>query len=88
MRCDDDVIPQESRIESVGEAADLRDLYDTERQLLFVAYTRARDVRRVRGVEPASEELEAEGWRGKRRMGYGSVRSANDGVVTMIVYKR
>lgn len=38
--------------------AELKDGYDTERQWLSLACTRARDVRRVRGGEPASEELE------------------------------
>jgi len=42
----------------VGEAADLKPAWDTERQGLCVTCTRARDFQRVGGVEPASEDLE------------------------------
>jgi len=57
MACDDDVIPLQARIETVGDDADLKEVYDTERQLLYVACTRARDHLLVTGVEPASEFL-------------------------------
>ncbi|MGL4423514.1 MAG: UvrD-helicase domain-containing protein, partial [Gemmataceae bacterium] len=43
MACDDEVIPLQERIEAVGEDSDLKEVYDTERQLLYVACTRARD---------------------------------------------
>lgn len=56
--CDDDVIPLQSRIESVADDADLEDVYETERHLLYVACTRARDHLLVTGVEPASEFLD------------------------------
>ncbi len=55
--CDDDVLPLQSRIESVTDESDLEDVYNTERQLLYVACTRARDHLLVTGVEPASEFL-------------------------------
>src|SRR5271170_2888524 len=42
-------------IENVGDEGDLQEVYDTERQLLYVACTRARDHLLVTGVEPASE---------------------------------
>ena len=58
MACDDEVIPLQSRIESVGEDADLQEVYDTERHLLYVACTRARDHLLVTSVEPASEFLD------------------------------
>jgi superfamily I DNA/RNA helicase len=58
MACDDEVIPLQSRIESVGDDADLQGVYDTERQLLYVACTRARDRLMVTSVEPASEFLD------------------------------
>lgn len=58
MACDDEVIPLQSRIASVGDDADLQETYDTERQLLYVACTRARDRLLVTGVEPASEFLD------------------------------
>jgi mRNA-degrading endonuclease RelE of RelBE toxin-antitoxin system len=58
MACDDDVIPSQVRIESVTDDSDLQEIYDTERQLLYVACTRARDQLMITGVDPASEFLE------------------------------
>jgi len=58
MACDDEVIPLQARIEAVGDDADLKEIYDTERHLLYVACTRARDHLLVTGVEPASEFLD------------------------------
>ena len=52
MACDDEVIPLQERIEAVGDSGDLQEVYDTERQLLYVACTRARDHLLVTGVEP------------------------------------
>ena len=64
MACDDEVIPLQERIETVGDDADLQEVYDTERQLLYVACTRARDHLLVTGISPASEFLDD--LRGKR----------------------
>jgi mRNA-degrading endonuclease RelE of RelBE toxin-antitoxin system len=58
MACDDEVIPLQQRVETVGDNADLREVYDTERHLLYVACTRARDNLLVTSVEPASEFLD------------------------------
>jgi mRNA-degrading endonuclease RelE of RelBE toxin-antitoxin system len=58
MACDDEIIPLQERIETVGEDADLQEVYDTERHLLYVACTRARDHLLVTGVAPASEFLD------------------------------
>ncbi len=58
MACDDEVLPLQQRIEAVGDDADLAEVYDTERQLLYVACTRARDHLWVSGVEPRSEFLD------------------------------
>ena len=58
MACDDEVLPLQSRIENVADEADLEDTYSTERHLLYVACTRARDHLLVTGVEPASEFLD------------------------------
>src|SRR5262244_3655116 len=55
MACDDEVIPLQERIETVADDADLEDVYNTERHLLYVACTRARDHLLVTGVKPASE---------------------------------
>jgi mRNA-degrading endonuclease RelE of RelBE toxin-antitoxin system len=58
MACDDEVIPLQERIETVGDDADLQEVYDTERHLLYVACTRARDHLLITSVEPASEFLD------------------------------
>jgi hypothetical protein len=58
MACDDDVVPLQQRIQSAGEGSDLQEIYDTERQLLYVACARARDELLVTCVEPASEFLD------------------------------
>ncbi len=58
MACDDEVVPLQERIETVNDDADLEDVYNTERHLLYVACTRARDHLLVSGVEPASEFLD------------------------------
>lgn len=58
LACDDEVIPLQERIEAVGDSGDLQEVYDTERQLLYVACTRARDDLLVTSVEPASEFLD------------------------------
>jgi len=58
MACDDEVIPLQERIEAIGDQADLQEVYDTERHLLYVACTRARDHLLVTAVEPGSEFLE------------------------------
>ena len=58
MACDDEVIPLQDRIETVADSADLEEVYDTERHLLYVACTRARDHLLITGVTPASEFLD------------------------------
>jgi hypothetical protein len=58
MACDDEVLPLQDRIENVGDAGDLQEVYDTERQLLYVACPRARDRLSISAVEPASEFLD------------------------------
>ena len=55
MACDDEVIPLQERIETVTDDSDLEEVYNTERHLLYVACTRARDHLLVTGVDPASE---------------------------------
>lgn len=58
MACDDEVLPLQSRIESVADESDLEEIYNTERHLLYVACTRARDYLLITGVDPASEFLD------------------------------
>ena len=58
MACDDEVIPLQERIENIADDAALEEVYNTERHLLYVACTRARDSLLVTGVEPVSEFLD------------------------------
>ena len=58
MACDDEVIPLQERIERVTDDTDLDEVYNTERHLLYVACTRARDHLLVTSVDPASEFLD------------------------------
>lgn len=62
MACDDEVIPLQERIEAVGDESDLKEVYDTERHLLYVACTRAREHLMITSVEPASEFLDDLGY--------------------------
>ena len=58
VACDGEILPLQSRIESIADEADLADTYETERRLLYVACTRARDHLLVTGVQPVSEFLD------------------------------
>ena len=58
MACDDEVLPLQERIETISDEADLEEVYNTERHLLYVACTRARDHLLISGVDPASEFLD------------------------------
>lgn len=57
MACDDEIIPSQARIESVVDHADLAEVYEAERHLLYVACTRARDRLLVTSGEVPSEFL-------------------------------
>ena len=57
MACDDEVLPDQDRIDRITDAADLEEVYNTERHLLYVACTRARDRLLVTGIKPGSEFL-------------------------------
>jgi superfamily I DNA/RNA helicase/plasmid maintenance system killer protein len=57
MACDDEVIPSQARIQAIGDQADLQEVYDTERHLLYVACTRARDQLLITSGDVASEFL-------------------------------
>lgn len=58
MACDDEVLPSAERVETVTDDSDLQEVYNTERHLLYVACTRARDFLLVTGVRPGSEFLD------------------------------
>jgi hypothetical protein len=58
MGCDGEVVPLQERIESAGDESELEDIYNTERHLLYVACTRARDHLLITSAGDASEFLE------------------------------
>lgn len=68
MACDDEVLPLAERIESAGDDTELEEIYTTERHLLYVACTRARDYLLVTSGGPSSEfleDLQANAFQGK-----------------------
>jgi hypothetical protein len=58
MALDEDVLPDAERLAGVGDINDLEAVQDTERHLLYVAATRARDRLFLSGIEPGSEFLD------------------------------
>lgn len=58
MACDDDVLPLQSRIDEATDEDELREVFETERHLFYVACTRARDRLHIGGVKPVSEFLD------------------------------
>lgn len=58
MACDADVIPNEDRLLGATDERELREIFDAERHLLYVAATRAREHLWLSAVDPASEFLE------------------------------
>ena len=58
MACDDQIIPSQLRIEAITDEADLEEVYATERHLLYVAATRARDRLLVSSAGHGSEFLD------------------------------
>ncbi|WP_063687622.1 UvrD-helicase domain-containing protein [Bradyrhizobium stylosanthis] len=57
MACDEGVLPLDERIADAADEAELDDIYETERRLLYVACTRAREHLMLTGVAPVSEYL-------------------------------
>jgi superfamily I DNA/RNA helicase len=55
--CDEDVVPLALRLETAANEGELREIYETERHLLYVACTRAREHLVVSGVKPVSKFL-------------------------------
>ena len=56
--CDEDILPDPARLAAIGDVAEMETAYETERHLLYVACTRARDRLLVSGVKPGSEFLD------------------------------
>jgi superfamily I DNA/RNA helicase len=57
IACDADVLPLKERLAAVVDEADLDEVFETERQLLYVACTRARDRLLVTAGSPPSDYL-------------------------------
>jgi hypothetical protein len=57
MACDQGVLPLDERVADAADEAELDDIYETERRLLYVACTRAREHLLLTGVMPTSEYL-------------------------------
>ena len=57
MACDEGVLPLDERVADAADEAELDDIYETERRLLYVACTRAREHLLLTGVAPTSEYL-------------------------------
>lgn len=55
MACDDEALPLQSRVDAATDEDELREVFDTERHLFYVACTRARDKLHVSGVQPVSD---------------------------------
>ena len=58
MACDEDAIPSQERMEAATDDSDLEEVYNTERYLLYVACTRARENLLITAVDPGSEFLD------------------------------
>jgi hypothetical protein len=58
MACEDEVVPLQSRLAEVADPGDLEDVYNTERYLLYVACTRARDYLMISSGGPPTEFLD------------------------------
>jgi hypothetical protein len=57
MTRDQGILPLDERVADAAVEAELDDIYETERRLLYVACTRAREHLLLTGVTPASEYL-------------------------------
>ena len=57
MACDDGILPSQSRLEIAADETEMDEVYETERHLLYVACTRARDRLLISSVRPGSEFL-------------------------------
>jgi len=55
MACDDEALPLQSRVDEATDEDELREVFETERHLFYVACTRARDRLHISGVRPVSD---------------------------------
>jgi len=66
MACDEGVLPLDERVSDAADEAELDEIYETERRLLYVACTRAREHLLLTGVRPTSEYLDDFGFGAKQ----------------------
>jgi len=57
MACDEGILPLDERVADAADEAELDDVYETERRLLYVACTRAREHLLLTCTRPGSEYL-------------------------------
>jgi superfamily I DNA/RNA helicase len=57
MACDDEALPLQLRVDEATDEDELREVFETERHLFYVACTRARDGLHISGVQPVSDFL-------------------------------
>lgn len=57
MACDEGILPLDERVADAADEAELDEVYETERRLLYVACTRARQHLLLTGRTPTSEYL-------------------------------
>ena len=57
MACDEGILPLDERIADAADETELDEIYETERRLLYVAATRAREHLLLSGTKPTSEYL-------------------------------
>lgn len=57
MACGKGILPLDERVADAADEAELDDIYETERRLLYVACTHAREHLLVVGVTPTAEYL-------------------------------
>ena len=55
MACDDEALPLQSCVDEATDEDELREVFETERHLFYVACTRARDRLHITGVRPVSD---------------------------------
>ena len=58
MACDDTIVPSTNYLAHITDEGDLKEAYELERHLLYVACTRARDHLMITGVNPLSEFID------------------------------
>ncbi|WP_246733227.1 3'-5' exonuclease [Rhizobium ruizarguesonis] len=57
VACDEAILSLDERVADAADEAELDDVYGTERRLLYVACTRAREHLVLTGLRPGSEYL-------------------------------